>query len=132
MDDEESRMYGHLGQDLNVFETCNIGKGVLFGFLPSIFVLASFGSALVPAESLLAVAFTLTIGVSLSSALLFIGLSPLLLLLDALLSFLSLLLEFFRSVIVSFLFVLFVPQTLLVVFLSFTMFRPSSVLDIIR
>lgn len=132
MDGWQSRLPGQLGQNLDVLEVGDIRKSALFDLLPSAFVLASLASSLVSSEPLLAVTFALAIGVSLSSALLFISLSSLLLLLNALLSFLPLLLEFLRGVFVPFLFVLFVLQTLLSMFLSSARLRPSSLLDIIR
>lgn len=131
MDGWKSRRSGHFGMDLEFFEIGDIGKAVLFGVLSSVFVLASLGSALMSAESLLAVTFALAIRVSLSSALLFKGLSSLLPFLHALLSFRSLLLQFFRSIIVSFLFVLFVLQALLFVVLSSAMLRSSSLLYVV-
>lgn len=129
----KSRLSGHLGQDLEFIEICDIGNVVLFGMLSSVFVLALLGSALMSAESLLAIAltFTLAIGVSLSPALLFNCLSSLLPLLHALLSFRSLFLQFFRGILVSFLLVLFVLQALLFVFLSSAMLRSSSLLDVV-
>lgn len=131
MDGWKSRSSGHFSHDLEFIEICDIWNIVSFGTLSSVFVPAFLAFALVSTESFLAVTFAFAIGISLGSALFFVSLSPLFLLLDALLSFLSLPLQFFRSILVPFLFVLFVLQTLLFMLLSSMGLRSSSLLDVV-
>lgn len=133
MDGWKSRLSGHFGMDLEFVQLCDIGNVVLFGVLSSVFMLAFLGSALMSTEFLLAFAFTFTLAirVPLSSALFFKGFSSLLPFLHALLSFSFLLLQFFRSILVSFLFVLFVLQAIHLMVLFSAMLRPFSLLDVV-